>query len=97
MDMRLPVGNDGFSKLRFGATLQPMPNRTNGANADDREDQGRILRLLSCIAFIVEESERLGCPLTAIEGRRAGLQLCYEADTGNEMALAFADGIRGRA
>ena len=64
--------------------------------ADD-EDDGRLLRLMSCLAFIVEESERLGYALTAIEARRAGLQLCYEAETGAEMALAFADGIRGRA
>ena len=63
---------------------------------DDAAD-GRLLRLMSCLAFIVEESEKLGYPKTAIEARRAGLQLCYEAETDNEMALAFADGVRGRA
>lgn len=65
--------------------------------SDDSEAEGRLLRLMSCLAFIVEESEKLGYPMTAIEARRAGLQLCYEAETGKEMALAFADGIRGRA
>jgi len=74
-----------------------MPKKNNTGKTDDSEGQGRLLRLLSCIAFIVEEAEQLGYPLTAIEARRAGLQLCYEAETGNEMALAFADGIRGRA
>jgi hypothetical protein len=72
-----------------------MPKKNNATNTDDSESQGRLLRLLSCVAFVVEESERLGYPLTAIEARRAGLQLCYEADAGSEMALAFADGIRG--
>lgn len=65
--------------------------------ADESGTEGRLLRLMSCLAFIVEESEKLGYPMTAIEARRAGLQLCYEAETGNEMALAFADGVRGRA
>ena len=66
------------------------------AISNDNEADGRLLRLMSCLAFVVEESEKLGYPMTAIEARRAGLQLCYEADTGEEMALAFADGIRGR-
>jgi len=74
-----------------------MAKKNNATKSDDNEGQVRLLRLLSCLAFIVEESEQLGYPLTAIEARRAGLQLCYEADTGNEMALAFADGVRGRA
>jgi hypothetical protein len=74
-----------------------MPRKNCAAISDDNDGRGRLLRLLSCIAFVVEESEQLGYQLTAIEARRAGLQLCYEADTGNEMALAFADGIRGRA
>lgn len=64
---------------------------------DENESDGRLLQLMSCLAFIIEESERLGYPKTAIEARRAGLQLCYEAETGKEMILAFADGIRGRA
>lgn len=64
---------------------------------NDNEEDGRLLRLMSCLAFIVEESERLGYALTAIEARRAGLQLCYEAEASSEMAMAFADGIRGRA
>lgn len=63
----------------------------------DHEPDGRLLRLMSCLAFIVDESEKLGYPMTAIEARRAGLQLCYEADAGKEMALAFADRVRGRA
>lgn len=67
------------------------------AIATDKETDSRLLRLMSCLVFVVEESEKLGYPMTAIEARRAGLQLCYEAETGKEMALAFADGIRGRA
>ena len=74
-----------------------MPRKNKAAGKDDSEGRGQLLRLLSCLAFIVEESERLGYPLTSIEARRAGLQLCYESDTGDEMALAFADGVRGRA
>ena len=74
-----------------------MSLRKKTARTDDSETEGRLLRLMSCLAFIIEESEKLGYPMTAIEARRAGLQLCYEADTGKEMALAFADGIRGRA
>lgn len=60
------------------------------------ETDSRLLRLMSCLVFVVEESEKLGYSLTAIEARRAGLQLCYEADAGKEMALAFADGLRSR-
>ncbi len=74
-----------------------MAEKNNGAKSVDNEGRSRVLQLLSCIAFIIEESERLGYPLTAIEARRAGLQLCYEADSGREMALAFADGVRGHA
>ncbi len=73
-----------------------MGLKGNDLLADD-ETESRLLRLMSCLVFIVEESEKLGFPMTAIEARRAGLQLCYEAETGNEMVLAFADGVRGRA
>jgi hypothetical protein len=71
-------------------------NRQSGT-MHHKDPDGRLLRLMSCLAFIVEESEKLGYPMTAIEARRAGLQLCYEADAGKEMAMAFADGVRGRA
>lgn len=74
-----------------------MSVKRKTADLNDHVTDGRLLRLMSCLAFVVEESEKLGYPMTAIEARRAGLQLCYEADTGKEMALAFADGIRGRA
>lgn len=74
-----------------------MVARKNIATTEHREPDSRLLRLMSCLAFIIEESEQLGYPKTAIEARRAGLQLCYEADTSKEMLLAFTDGIRGRA
>jgi hypothetical protein len=74
-----------------------MATKKKTAIVDSGETDGRLLRLMSCLVFIVEESEKLGYPMTAIEARRAGLQLCYEANAGKEMAMAFADGIRGRA
>ena len=68
-------------------------SKTHTKSADEYER--RLLRLFGCLAFAIEEADKLGCEKTAIEARRAGLQLCYEAGSDNELTLAFADGIQG--
>ena len=64
----------------------------DGAEATDER---RLLRLFGCLAFVVEEAEKLGLSKTAIEARRAGLQLCYETESEDEMSITFADGAQG--
>jgi len=64
-------------------------------NCDEGADERRLLRLFGCLAFVVEEAEKLGLSKTAIEARRAGLQLCYETDTEKELGITFTDGVQG--
>ncbi len=71
------------------------PTEIQTENCDEAAEERRLLRLFGCLAFVVEEAEKLGLSKTAIEVRRAGLQLCYETDTEKEMRIVFADGIRG--
>ena len=73
---------------------------TTEIRLDDRDesaDERRLLRLFGCLAFVVEEAERLGLSKTAIEARRAGLQLCYETETEDELGITFTDGAQGHA
>ena len=62
-------------------------------NSDEIER--RLLRLYRCLAFVVDEAEKLGYPKTAIEARRAGLQLCYETGQENDLGPAFSGTIIG--
>ena len=64
-------------------------------DSDEGANERRLLRLFGCLAFVVEEAERLGLSKTAIEARRAGLQLCYETETENDLRVTFTDGIQG--
>jgi hypothetical protein len=58
-------------------------------------NERRLLRLFGCLAFVVEEAEQLGLSKTAIEARRAGLQLCYETETEDDLSMTFSDGVQG--
>jgi hypothetical protein len=62
---------------------------------DEAAAERRLLRLFGCLAFVIEEAEKLGLPKTAIEARRTGLQLCYETDSEQGMSIVFVDGIQG--
>jgi hypothetical protein len=59
------------------------------------EIERRLLRLYGCLAFVVDEAEKLGYPKTAIEARRAGLQLCYETGQENDLGPPFSGAIIG--
>jgi hypothetical protein len=63
--------------------------------SDGDEYERKLLRLFGCLAFVVEEVDKLGCSKTAIEARRTGLQLCYEAGSDNNLSIAFSDGVQG--
>ena len=60
----------------------------------DEVDQ-RLRRLFGCLAFVVNEADKLGLAKTAIEARRAGLQLCYETGQEDDLGPAFGDGVHG--
>jgi hypothetical protein len=64
-------------------------------NSEQAAVERRLLRLFGCLAFVVEEADRLGLAKTAIEARRAGLQLCYETESEKDLSLAFAGGVEG--
>ena len=76
-----------------------IDDATGGGNpaAGETDAEKRLMRLLSCLAFIIEEADQLGYPNTAIEARRAGLQLCYEADTDQTLSMTFSGGMQGHA
>ncbi len=72
----------GDTEIRFGDSAE-------GSN------ERRLLRLFGCLAFVVEEAEKLGLSKTAIEARRTGLQLCYETETEDDLGITFSDGVQG--
>lgn len=67
--------------------------KTKTKNSDEYER--RLLRLLGYLAFVIEEADKLGLSKTAIEARRAGLQLCYETGSKSDLRAAFGEGIEG--
>jgi hypothetical protein len=61
----------------------------------DDEAERRLLRLFGCLAYAVNEADKLGYTKTAIEARRAGLQLCYETGQEHDLGPAFSSGVHG--